>query len=449
MNFFKNFSKKKRFSLVLAALLVVSLFLTSYVPSFAEPSRVKNVILLIGDGMGTEQVNLGRIYKGDELYIDKFDYTGTASTYSADPENKWVTDSAAAGTALATGVKTYDGAISVDLNQEPIETILEKAQKARKSTGIVTTTRITHATPACFASHNIDRGNETEIAEDIIEHEVDVILGGGKVNFIDKKDGGKRKDGRNLIEEAKNIGYNYVETKNDLKNINNGKILGLFNESHINYKLDRDSSIEPSLEEMTNKAIDILSENNRGFFLMVEGGRIDHAAHANDPGAMANEVLDFDEAVKAAYEFAKKDKQTLVIVTADHETGGLSIGANNKYEYYPEVLKGQRKSIEYLSEIITISNYKTLIKDELGINDLTEKEESEIILALGDKKKGDIFKVLTNIMNTRSNTGWTSTAHTGVDVPVKAYGPNAELFSKHLDNTDINRLAVLSMKLKR
>src|SRR5699024_3695115 len=115
---------------------------------------------------------------------------------------------------------------------------------------------------------------------------------------------------------------------------------------------------------------------------------------------MANEVLDFDEAVKAAYEFAKKDKQTLVIVTADHETGGLSIGANNKYEYYPEVLKGQRKSIKYLSEIITISNYKTLIKDELGINDLTEKEESEIILALGDKKKGDIFKVLTNIMNT-------------------------------------------------
>ncbi|MCR2043668.1 alkaline phosphatase [Anaerosalibacter massiliensis] len=443
-----NFFKKKRFNLVLTTLLVLSLFLAIYIPSFAQPSRVKNVILLIGDGMGTEQVNLGRIHKGDSLYMDEFDYTGTASTYSADPGNKWVTDSAAAGTALATGVKTYAGAISVDLNQKPIETILEKAQKNKKSTGIVTTTRVTHATPACFASHNINRGNETEIAVDIIENKVDVILGGGKVNFIDKKDGGKRKDGRNLIEEAKNIGYKYIETKNDLKNINDGKILGLFNNSHINYKLDRNSSVEPNLEEMTNKAIDILSKNNKGFFLMVEGGRIDHAAHGNDPGTMVNEVLDFDEAVKAAYEFAKKDKQTLVIVTADHETGGLSIGANDKYEYYPEVLKGQRKSIEYLSEIITISNYKAVIKDELGINDLTKKEESEITLALENKNKRDIFEILTNIMNTRSNTGWTSLAHTGVDVPVKAYGPNAELFSKHLDNTDINKLAILSMKLK-
>ncbi|MSS42805.1 alkaline phosphatase [Anaerosalibacter bizertensis] len=444
MKIFKN----KKLSLFLTSLLVLSLILASYIPSFAQTSKVKNVILLIGDGMGTEQVNLGRIYKNNKLYMDEFDYTGIASTYSADPKNKWVTDSAAAGTALATGVKTYDGAISVDLNQKPIETILEKAQKNKKSTGIVTTTRVTHATPACFASHNIHRDNENEIAEDIIEHGVDVILGGGKANFLDKNNNGKREDGRNLIEEAKGKGYKYVDTRENLKKVNDEKILGLFNNSHISYTLDRNLTVEPSLSEMTDKAINILSKNNRGFFLMVEGGRIDHAAHNNDPATMTNEVLDFDEAVKVAYEFAKKDKQTLVIVTADHETGGISIGANGKYEYHPEILKKQNKSVEYLLDILTTSNYKTIIREELGINNLTKKEELDIVLALKKNNKDNLSRALVNTINTRSNTGWTTTAHTGVDVPVKAYGPNANLFSKHLDNTDINKLAVKSMKLK-
>ena len=181
---------------------------------------------------------------------------------------------------------------------------------------------------------------------------------------------------------------------------------------------------------------------------MVEGGRIDHAAHNNDPATMTNEVLDFDEAVKVAYEFAKKDKQTLVIVTADHETGGISIGANGKYEYHPEILKRQNKSVEYLLDILTTSNYKTIIREELGINNLTKKEELDIVLALKKNDKDNLSRALVNTINTRSNTGWTTTAHTGVDVPVKAYGPNANLFSKHLDNTDINKLAVKSMKLK-
>lgn len=446
MKFFKN----KRLNLLLTSLLILSLLLVSCAPNSSESNEVKNVIMLIGDGMGIEQVNLGRIYKGDELHMDKFDYTGTASTYSANPENdenKWVTDSAAAGTALATGEKTYHGAISVGLNQQPIETILEKSQKNKKSTGLVTTTRITHATPACFSAHNIHRDNENEIAEDLLEHEVDVILGGGKANFLNQEDGGKREDGKNLIKEAENIGYNYVDKKEDLGKIEDGKVLGLFNDSHINYKFDRNAS-EPNLSEITEKAIEILSKNNEGFFLMVEGGRIDHAAHANDPATVASELIDFDEAVKVAHEFAKKDEETLVIVTADHETGGLSIGANDKYEYHPEVLKGQKKSLEFLLDTLTIKNYKTLIEKELGVNDLNKKEESELEAALKDKNNDKVLEILSKIMSIKSNTGWTSTVHTGVDVPVKAYGPDANLFSKHLDNTDIPKLAIKLMNLK-
>ncbi|QQY79554.1 alkaline phosphatase [Keratinibaculum paraultunense] len=437
----KNSKFKKIYSLILSFILVLSIFLQTNIYAIAEnmdkdsQKPVKNIILLIGDGMGESHITLGRILKGSELYMDSMPYNGTVSTHPLPQEEKWVTDSAAAGTALATGVKTYNGYISVDKNKKPLETILEKSQKNGKSVGLVTTTRITHATPAVFASHNADRDAENEIAEEMIEHKVNVLLGGGKRHFIPKTKGGKREDNKNLIEKAKQYGYKYVETVDDLNKINKGKILGLFNLTHMNYEIDRDKSKEPSLSEMTAKAIEILNNEKNGFFLMVEGGRIDHASHANDPATTALDVIAFDDAVKTALDFAKKDKNTLVIVTADHETGGLAIGGYGVYNFKPEELKKQKISLENLFPTLNEKNFEKEIEQKLGIK-LNPEESKEIKNSISKKS----IESLVNIVNLNSNTGWASSAHTATDVPIKAYGPGAERFSIHMDNTDVNKI---------
>lgn len=402
--------------------------------------------------MGYGHLTLGRIFKGNALTMDGFTYNGTVSTYPNDPAEKWVTDSAAAGTAIATGVKTYNAAISVDVNKKPVETILEIAQKKGKATGLVTTTRITHATPAVFAAHNADRNAENKIAVDILNHKVDVLLGGGKQHFIPKEQGGKREDDRNLITEAKKMGYTVVENKDEMLKVTEGKLLGFFKMSHLSYEMDRDPKREPSLADMTKKAIEILSKDKDGFFLMVEGGRIDHAAHTHDGAAVARDVLAFDEAVKIALDFAKDRKNTLVIVTADHETGGLSIGGYGQYNFKPEILKRQKNSIaDVIASKLTPDNIKQVFSQYLGIEDLTIDEMILMLNAFKEKDKNPsaVANMCADIVSRRALLGWTSTAHTGTDVPIMAYGPYAEAFTGHIDNTDIFKLMMQAMGLDK
>lgn len=317
----------------------------------------KNVILLIGDGMGFPQLTLARIdkagvnlseYASIELFMDGMEQTGYVSTFSA---NSFVTDSAPAATAMATGHKTNNGVIGQDATAIPkkkdgknLTTILELAEKAGLSTGLITTTRITHATPAAFYAHVDNRDNESEIADQLSMSNVDVILGGGLQYFIGKNDSvlnceeSKRDDDRNLLADFSSQGYAFVSNGTAFQKVDakkTQKLLGLFESSHMQYELVRQSSIEmdPSLSEMTEKALAILSKNPRGFFLMVEGGRIDHAGHERNLSNTVADTLAFDEAVKTALDFAFQKNDTLVIVTADHECGGLVLQPEDLSDY--------------------------------------------------------------------------------------------------------------------
>ncbi|MFS0725504.1 alkaline phosphatase [Paenibacillus sp. 1P07SE] len=286
----------------------------------AEKGSAKNVILLIPDGMGVSYLTATRIFKGEELSYERY-VKGLMKTYSADTN---ITDSAAAGTAMATGYKTNNGMISVTPGGEQPDSILDAAREKGKATGLVATSRITHATPAVFAAHDPSRGNETALALDYINN-VDVILGGGRDMFLPASEGGRQEE-RNLVAEAQEAGYDYITSRSELGSVTADKVLALFAMSDLKYEIDRDEVNVPSLAEMTRLAIDVLSQDEDGFFLMVEGSQIDWAGHANDPVALIHDMLAFEDAVDVALAYAKEEGDTLVVVVGDHETGGLNIG---------------------------------------------------------------------------------------------------------------------------
>jgi len=321
--------KRKTGILILVAVLYLSVRVV-----FAQPERtplpliksgtkVKNVILFIGDGMGLSQIASARIKSlGVEgrLHMERMPVTGLLYTFS----NSLVTDSAAAVTALATGYRTNNGMLSISPDGQKLPTIIEVCKNKGLAAGLVATSAITHATPASFASHVKSRTAEQEIAVQLLENRVNVLLGGGKQFFLPQSsEGSKREDEQDLIARAKGLGYAFVETKEEMLKVKAEYILGLFAAGALS------SNPEPSLAEMTQKAISILSKNKKGFFVMVEGSQIDWACHAND---LVNTVLQttlFDEAVRVGLDFALKDKQTLVLVTADHECGGLGINGGS------------------------------------------------------------------------------------------------------------------------
>jgi len=289
--------------------------------------RVRNVILCIGDGMGINQVALARLTAvGPEgkLHMERMPVSGLVRTHSADD---LVTDSAASNTALACGIKTDNGMVGMAPDEQPYCSILELARAQGMATGLVATSAITHATPASFGSHVKSRKMETTIAEHLIANRVNVLFGGGRRFFLPQSaSDSARKDDKNLIAEAKKAGYAYVETVGELRATRRPYMLGLFQVEALTTEPP-----EPSLEMLTREAIKTLrhahagsSTGNKGFFLMVEGSQIDWACHDNDADNMIRQTLLFDQAVAAAIDFALKDGRTLVIVTADHETGGLT-----------------------------------------------------------------------------------------------------------------------------
>lgn len=285
------------------------------------------IILFIGDGMGEGQRTAGRwseVGQGGTLAMDTMPFSGWSRTASADDP---ITDSAAAGTALATGVKTNNGMIAMDPDSNPLTTILERAQARGLAVGLVTTTQMAHATPASFAAHVPDRGMMTEIANQMLAAQVDVLLGGGEDEFLPTTatgcypEPGERDDGRNLINEAIANGYTYVCSAAAFAVVDptsTSRLLGLFADEGMT------RPFSPSLAQMTQKAIDILSQDPDGFFLMVEGGQIDWACHANDATNAITDTIGLDEAVDVGKAYASTIPSTLIIVTADHETGGMS-----------------------------------------------------------------------------------------------------------------------------
>ncbi len=290
--------------------------------SATSQGKVKNIILYIGDGMGISEITAARIKlhgANGRLALDGMPVTGLVKTHSAD---NLITDSAAGATALATGVKTKNHMEGVAEDSSRMGTILECARDHGLSTGLVATSSITHATPAAFASHVATRYDQSDIASQLLDARVDVLLGGGVQFFIPKSDSGSvRPDERNLLQLAVSLGYRVVRDREDLANVHSGKLLGLFAPDGMTTQ----TPPEPSLAEMTSRALEILQQNKKGFFLMVEGSQIDWAGHGNDFENSVRQLSLFDDAVRKGLEFSAKNTGTLVIVTADHETGGLDI----------------------------------------------------------------------------------------------------------------------------
>ncbi|MBN2766609.1 MAG: alkaline phosphatase [Paludibacteraceae bacterium] len=335
--------------------------------SVSAKSKPKNLIFIIGDGMGIAQIHTGMIKNGNTLNIEQFKHIGFSKTYSY---SHFTTDSGAGGTALATGVKTRNGMIGMSPDSVAVKSVLHLAEDKKLSTGLVTACAVTHATPASFVAHQINRNMYEEIAADFLKTDIDVFIGGGRNNFE------KRLDNRNLSDELRTKGYQVAHTEKDVAAVKSGKLAGLLYPDHTPAMPERGNF----LPDMSMKAIELLDDNKKGFFLMIEGSQIDWAGHDNNADNIALEVIDLDITIGRVLDYARRDGNTLVIVTADHETGGLTIPDGN-------------------------------IKEK------------------------------------RFNAYFSTKNHSGVMVPVFAFGPGAEEFSGFLENTDFKQKIVNLLKL--
>ena len=281
--------------------------------SVQEPGgkKVKNIIFMIGDGMGLEQISAAWVCNGGNLNLDNFSKIGIQRTYSA---NKLVTDSAAAGTALATGHKTNNGMVAMTPDSVAVSSLAEVAMEKGKRAGAAVTCRVNDATPAVFFSHSETRKNQEDIVSQIASSGVYFLSGGGTKFWTG------REDGRNVVEEIKAKGYKYAATKEELMAVDEGPVVALMDSYELKPSLDRGDILPVSVA----KALELL-DNKKGFFLMVEGSMIDDGGHDNKAGHTMEEIFDFDKAVGVVLEWAAKDGETLVVVTGDHATGGMTL----------------------------------------------------------------------------------------------------------------------------
>ncbi len=448
--------------------IAIAMNLTGLSNAFAE-EKAKNVIVLIADGCSSEQYTFARWFKGAPLSFDSIQ-VGGVKTYVADSV---IADSAPAATAYATGVRSSDKFISVGPQQDtlfcvptpeaglqyrPLATLLEGARLQKKATGIVATSRVSHATPAAFVSHSPSRNLEQDIMEQAVYQNLDVVFGGGKGYLLPKDAGGKRSDGENLLDVLKNQGYQVIETREEMADLKPGKTFGMFAASHMDPEIDRvqNHPSQPTLREMTEKAIGLLSRNPDGFFLMVEGSQIDWACHANDPAHLLSDMLAYDAAVEAALEFARKDGHTLLIALSDHNTGGFSIGNYATGETYSQMkldaflspFRNMKVSSAALWEKVknnkTPENVIEVVKGGWGMN--ITSDDASAILDLSEKYKNVPFYAFGESLSAKYTfAGWTTHGHCGGDVPLFALGPGKP--SGLLDAPEIAKTCAIGMGL--
>jgi len=459
-------------------LLVASFLIGGFLEAHSEPlPEAKSVILFIGDGMGLNITAAADMYSkkfyGRPLFWTRISTRGITETRSANSE---VTDSAAAATALISGHKTNNQRLNVLPDNRRVFTIPQAAKEKGLSVGVVSTTRLTHATPAAVYGHSVSRNDEQLLADQFLKLAPDVALGGGLQYFVPaaaSKDS-KRTDERNVVSEAQQAGYTYVSNAHQLLSTNTDntqRLLGLFSPSHMAYEIDRrnepTSKEQPSLAQMTNTALQVLQKNPKGFFLVVEGGRIDHACHGHDLKAAIYDVIAFNDAIEVGLEFQKTHPDVLIIVTADHDTGGLALGRGAEYALDLMALKHIRTSIELLNKNVAKTGYKNL--DEFLKSsgfDLTEQEKQFLMKhpletkpesSDGLRSHGTVDRyvgswlgyALSEIVSSRSKVGWTTFAHTASPVITYAIGPGEKLFAGTYDNTDIARKLFESLHLRQ
>lgn len=451
----------------------VAVLLVIFLVSTVWAQQAKYVFYFIGDGMGVNQVNGTEMYLAEQegrigvkpLLFTTFPAGTMATTFSA---TNSVTDSSAAGTALATGEKTYNGAVSMDDDKNVLSTVAERAKKAGRKVGIATSVSVDHATPAAFYAHQPNRSRYYEIALDLPKAGFDFYAGSG---FLKPTTTADKKEAPNVFPIIEEAGYTIARGLDEYKEkaANAKKMILIQKEgaepSCLPYAIDHEEG-DLTLPEITESAVSFLSKGNKkGFFLMVEGGKIDWACHSNDPVTVFEEVIDLDNAVRVAYEFYKKHpKETLIVVTADHETGGMGLGIG-KYELHLKSLLNQKQSQDLLSKAITDlrkdkagkaswNEIKDLLTEKMGFwKELPLTWEQEKMLR--DEYEQSFVKnkvvfeeslyarteplaaAARKVMSQIAMVGWTSSSHTAGYVPVFAIGAGADLFTGKMDNTEI------------
>jgi alkaline phosphatase len=455
--------------------------------SVAGQGQAKYVFLFIGDGMAMPQVSSAEVFATarsskdiniTRLGFSRFPVTGLTTTYDA---GTFITDSASAGTAIATGNKTLSGVINMDAGKtRKFKPITEYAREAGMKVGIVSTVTLNHATPASFYAKAASRSDYYDIAVQLANSDFDYYGGGSLLQRA-----GKNNDQRDAVEIAKANGFTYVDTAEGFKALTpGGKVIAisprLQDDGAMYYEIDRKPG-ELSLADFTKKGIELL-DNPNGFFMMVEGGKVDWACHANDAGAAIHDVLALDAAISVALDFAKKHpNETLIVVTGDHETGGLTIGfAGTQYDTFFDKVALQKKSyVAFDDEVLKPYKARTqisqakladllpAIKESFGIDVNTlsafQKEQVEFAFqrSMGNEQIRSFAEdqyllyggyepltvKLTQMMNQTAGIGWTSYAHTGVPVPTFASGIHQEIFGGYYDNTDLFRKLASVMNL--
>ncbi|MGQ4275640.1 alkaline phosphatase [Pseudidiomarina sp. E22-M8] len=418
-----------------------------------EPATTQNtppnIIFLIGDGMGFEYISAYRYAlseRGQSLAATPFDemLVGAATTYPDD--TTWITDSASSATALATGVKSYNGAIGVDAEQHPQQTMMEKARQLGWHTGAISTSQVTHATPAAFFTHHPSRQMYNEIADSFASTKFgerwsfDLLLGGGMSYF-------KRAD-KNWLPELAQQGMQVVTDYQQLDATQQLPVLGLFAPVALPYAVDD----QPRLAQLTRNALRLLSSaqttSGKPFALMIEGSKIDWCGHANDIACAIGEIQDFAQALQVAKDFQQEHPNTLIVVTADHSTGGLTLGQGGVYEWHSERVMAIENSLEVLvPELLARSReqWRDYLQPRLNlpVSDAQWQQLAETELAGSlDRNAHEriLRKALVALISEVTRTGWTTTGHTAVDVPIMATGPYAEQLRGYKDNTEIGQL---------
>jgi len=471
------------------AVLCAGLFIASSVGAQSLAAyggiRAKYVFLFIGDGLGMPQRAAATEFLKDSgmarrLVMEAMPVHGITTTRAAD---RFITGSAAAGTAMATGVKTNIGCIGVDPSLRPVTTLAEKAKREGLKVGIISSVSIDHATPAAFYAHQPSRSMYHEIDHALAESDIDFFGGGGLKDPEGKKSKAPRGD---ALVAAKANGFIVVDSRREILNLEkgDGKVIAinprLPDGKAMPYDMDRNKK-DVSLSEFTKKAVELL-DGDSGFFIMVEGGKIDWACHANDAAAAIKDTLAFDDAIVVAVDFATAHpEETLIVVTGDHECGGLALGfSGTKYATSYSLMNNQTKSHQaflddifaaYLKKKGSFQGAMKLVAIHFGLSSNAEGalqlkpfEVEELKRAFASSLKGGKLKAgmadymlygsydpftmqLTHMLNRKAGLGWTTYSHTGVPVLTSASGVGAQLFSGYYDNTDIAKKIAHVMNL--
>ena len=436
------------FIICLTAGALIAPFANASATETTQSEHPEKIILVIADGMGFPFLSAYRYFKDGrnatlaaDIAPTFFDthLVGVASTYPAD--DTLITDSAASATALATGVKTYNGAISVDAEGNPIPTIMQHARKQGWLTAAIATTRITHATPAAFFAHVPSRRMENEIADQMSAVDengkpaFDLLLGSGRRHFVREDAEGNR---LSHLRTLSNRGVRVIDSFEQLKTQQRLPLLGLFYEDSFPYVIDD----EQRLEMMSREGIRLLDNTDKPYVLMIEASMVDWCGHANDIACAMHEMAELEELMEYLVAYAAENPNTQIILTADHSTGGLTLGADGEYKFRAgdihHIGRGLRTMAVDMNTMPAI-DWDAYIDKYLPFTLTVDHQEALKTLAhsSSDRRRAEIQQVLVDIVRFHTGAGWTTGGHTGEDVPVIAIGPWSDHFRGFQDHTDI------------